>query len=225
MSEPLRVTGMVLSAVPYAEYDKRTVLLTRERGKITAFARGARRPGSALLASASPFAFGTFVVYEGRSAYTLVRAEISNYFAEIREDVAAACYACYFMEVAGYYTRENLDASAMLNLLYVTLRALSNEKLDDELIRCVFEMKAMALNGEYPYETAEDASLQESTRYALSYVLQAPLQRLYTFTLTPPVFAEFRAVQDRQNSLRIDREFKSLEILRAMEDRSSGFQK
>ena len=139
--------------------------------------------------------------------------------------MAAACYACYFMEVAGYYTRENLDASAMLNLLYVTLRALSNEKLDNELIRCVFEMKAMALNGEYPYETAEDASLQESTRYALSYVLQAPLQRLYAFTLTPPVFAEFRAVQDRQNSLRIDREFKSLEILRAMEDGNSGFQK
>lgn len=216
MSEPLKVTGMVLSAVPSGDYDKRIVLLTKERGKITAFARGARRQNSVLLAASSPFAFGVFTVYEGRSAYTLVRAEISNYFMEVKEDFQAACYGCYFMEIAEYYSRENLDGSAMLNLLYATLRALPNEQPDNELIRCVFEMKAMILNGEYPYEAAEDRSLQESTRYALAYVLHAPIQKLYSFTLTPEIFAEFRGVQDYQNRLHIDRDFKSLEILKTM---------
>ncbi|MDO4321123.1 MAG: DNA repair protein RecO [Lachnospiraceae bacterium] len=217
MSEPLKVTGMVLSAVPSGEYDKRTVILTKERGKITAFARGARRQNSILLAPASPFAFGTFTVYEGRTAYTLVRAEISNYFTEVREDFEAACYGCYFMEVAEYYTRENLDGSSVLNLLYATLRALLNEKLDNKLIRCIFEMKAMVLNGEYPYDVVNDTSLLESTRYALGYVIQSPIQKLYTFTLAPEVFAEFRRVQNRFNRLYIDREFKSLAILKAMQ--------
>lgn len=216
MSEPLRVSGMVLSAVPFGDYDKRVVLLTKERGKITAFARGARRQNSVLLAAANPFAFGVFTVYEGRSAYTLVRAEISNYFTEVKEDFETACFGCYFMEVAEYYSRENLDGSAMLNLLYATLRALPKEQPDNELIRCVFEMRAMMQNGEYPYETANDESLQEATRYALAYVLSAPVQKLYTFTLAPEIFAEFRGVQDHLNRLRIDRRFKSLDILETM---------
>lgn len=216
MSEALKVTGMVLSAVPSGEYDKRCVILTKERGKITAFARGARRPNSLLLAAANPFSFGVFTVYEGRNAYTLVQAEISNYFMEVREDFTAACYGCYFMEVAEYYTRENLDGSAVVNLLYATLRALMRENLDNELIRCIFEMKAMVLNGEYPYEVVNDTSLLESTRYALGYVIQSPIGKLYTFTLTPEVFAQFRRVQDYYNRLHIDRKFKSLEILKAM---------
>lgn len=102
----------------------------------------------------------------------------------------------------------------MLNLLYATLRALPKPEPDNELIRCVFEMRAMVQNGEYPYETASDPALQESTRYALSYVIHAPVQKLYRFTLQPEVFAEFRRVQDHYNSISIDRKFKSLEILR-----------
>ena len=216
MSEPLKVTGMVLQSAPSGEYDRRIIMLTKERGKITAFARGARRANSTLLGAAAPFSFGTFTVYEGRNAYTLSKAVISNYFMEIREDYTAACYGCYFMEVAEYYTRENLDGSDMLNLLYAALRALMNEKLDNELIRCIFEMKAMVLNGEYPYEAADDTSLLEATRYALAYVIQSPIRKLYTFTLAPEVFAEFRRVQDRFNRKNIDREFKSLAILKTL---------
>lgn len=216
MSDAIKVTGMVLSSVPSSEYDKRIVILTKERGKITAFARGARRQTSMLLAATSPFAFGIFTVYEGRNAYTLVQAEIANYFTEVKDDFEAMCYGCYFMEVADYYTRENLDASAVLNLLYATLRALIKKQLEYELIRCIFEMKAMILNGEYPYDVVNDGSLQESTRYALSYVLQSPIQKLYQFTLQPEIFREFRRVQDRFNRQKIDRGFKSLPIIKTL---------
>ena len=99
MDDKIALTGIVLIAAPIGESDKRLVLLTRERGKVTVFARGARRPGNPFLAAANTFAFGTFYVKEARTAYQLVQTEIRNYFREITEDVEAACYGSYFSGV------------------------------------------------------------------------------------------------------------------------------
>ena len=114
MLDSTAVTGMVIGTSPINEYDRRVVLLTKERGKITAFARGARRQYSAMLAGTQLFAFGTFRVIEGKNAYTLVSAEIMNYFEAIPREPLRACYASYFLEMAGYYGRENNNEVELL---------------------------------------------------------------------------------------------------------------
>ena len=214
-SQTYTVTGMVLSAAPVGDYDKLVVLLTRERGKIRAFARGARSPGSALMAAANAFAFGEFQIYEGRTSYTMSQASIQNYFGELMTDFEGACYGQYFLEFADYYTRENADGSDFLKLAYQSLRALLVPSLPRKLVRYIYELKAMTYSGECPqtFEQFSDWNLNPSTEYALQYVVAASVEKLYTFLLTEEVFAEFARVVTWLRKHYVEHRFKSLEIL------------
>ena len=214
-SQTYTVTGMVLSAAPVGDYDKLVVLLTRERGKIRAFARGARRPGSALMAAANAFAFGEFQIYEGRTSYTMSQASIQNYFGELMTDFEGACYGQYFLEFADYYTSENADGSDFLKLAYQSLRALLVPSLPRKLVRYIYELKAMTYSGECPqtFEQFSDWNLNPSTEYALQYVVAASVEKLYTFLLTEEVFAEFARVVTWLRKHYVEHRFKSLERL------------
>lgn len=209
------MTGIVLSAAPAGEYDKLVVLLTKERGKIRAFARGARRPGNQLMAAANVFAFGEFQIYEGRTSYTISQASIQNYFSELMQDFEGACFGQYFLEFAGYYTRENADGRDYLRLVYQSLRALSVPSLPRILVRYIYELKAMVYSGECPqtFEQFEDWKLNPSTLYALRYVVASPVGKLYTFVLSDEVCQEFARVITWLREKYVGQKFKTLEIL------------
>ena len=211
MREQVILTGMVIKSAPAGEYDRRLVILTCEREKITAFARGARRPGSTLMASSAPFVFGTFALYEGRDAYSLVSVDVQNYFREITEDMEAACYGSYFLEFADYYGRENLEAVETLKLLYQSLRALLKSAIPNRLVRAVFELKLMEINGEYMEKPL--GRLEDSTIYTWEYVLASPVEKLYTFTLSDEVLKELGKLMGRYLDVYVAHRFKSLEIL------------
>ena len=206
---------MILKQMPIGEYDRRICLLTKERGKISAFARGARKPGSKMAAGTNPFSFGTFKLYEGKNSYTVAEADIQNYFEELRTDYIGACYGMYFAEVADYYTRENNDEREMMKLLYQSLRALCAPSLPDRLIKCIFEIKAIAVNGEFP-GLPNDRRVTETAAYTIKYIVTSPVEKLYTFTVTDPVLEELEALSELYRTYFMEKEFKSLEILKTL---------
>ena len=215
MQDRIKVLGIVLKAEPIGEYDRRVVILTREKGKISAFARGARKPTSAFLAPTSPFTFGTFELYAGRNSYSVCDISADCYFEELRQDFEGAYYGMYFLELADYCTRENNDEREVLKLLYQSLRALLVPSLPRKLVRYIYELKAMTYSGECPqtFEQFSDWNLNPSTEYALQYVVAASVEKLYTFLLTEEVFAEFARVVTWLRKHYVEHRFKSLEIL------------
>lgn len=138
---------MVLSTMPIGDYDKRLVILTKERGKIAVFAKGARRQNSAFLACSQPFTFGKFQIYEGRNSYSLSLAKVDDYFEDVIMNLEAAYYGMYFCELSGYFANENEDSTKMLNLLYISLKALLKESIGMKLVRYIFELKLLTING------------------------------------------------------------------------------
>ncbi len=211
MKDTIVANGIVLSTMPIGEYDKRLLLLTRELGKVSVFARGARRPNSPLIGAAVLFAFGSFELSEGRSAYSLRNAQIREHFDWVSQDMEALCFGSYFAEISDYYGRENIDGTEAVKLLYWALRALRNDKLSRTLIRRVFEMKAMQLEGEYFEEPK--AELPEPARKAWRYVLENPQEKLFRFVLDGESEEAFGRAVEQMKQTFIERQFRSLQVL------------
>lgn len=206
------VTGIVLSATPIGDYDKRLVILTKEYGKISAFARGARKPTGTLVAAANPFACGQFEIFEGKSSYSVMSFNAKNYFRELTADPEAAYYGFYFLEICDYYAREFGDEREMLSLLYCSLKALCSEVLSHNLVRRVFELKVMWINGELP--DAKQMNISDSDlNYTINYILNSPVEKLYSFTLTDELLNKLSQLADYYRMRIIDKRLNSLEIL------------
>lgn len=216
MQEFVLLTGMIIKSEPIGEYDRRVVILTKERGKISAFARYSRKPGNKLMAPTNPFSFGQFRLYASRSSYNMSEAEISNYFEELREDFVGAYYGMYFLEICDYYTRENNDEIGMLKLLYQSLRALTSKSFDNHLVRCIFELKSIMINGEFPQITS-NTNLGDATIYTIDYIMRTPIEKLYSFTVKNEVLNELELFCRRICKRLLDKDFKSLEILENIE--------
>ena len=218
MTETVEANGIVLSSMPVGEADRRLLVLTKELGKISLFARGARRPTSPLVSATRPFAFGRFFLYSGRDSYTLNRAEITEHFETVVMDVEASAYGMYFLELAGRFSQENVDEGALLALLYYSLRALTNERIPKKLAMRIFEMKALTLEGFAPEFTegegfAERYRLSKSAVYALNYIERTEIPKLFTFTVTDEVLTEMGRASEDLLARALDRPLKSRDFI------------
>ncbi|MGN0438403.1 MAG: DNA repair protein RecO [Lachnospiraceae bacterium] len=245
MRDKIELTGIILSSMPVGDYDKRIVILTKERGKITAFARGARKPNSPYLGISEPFNFGVFTLSEGYDAYHLAGADIKEYFLDVKNDIEGICYATYFCDILEYLCVDGYGDTNVLNLIYITLKSLTKSDVSKKLIRRIFELKILDYDG-----VGFDAShcmkcncdkleafylpgngflcekcavqienvkyVSQTAIYTLQYILSAPLKKLYTFQVNEEIYLEIESIIDGYFKKHVNKNFKSLEILSVM---------
>ncbi len=211
MQSLITVLGMIIKSEPIKEFDRRLVILTRERGKITVFAKGARRQNNRFLATTTPFCFGEFVLFPGSSAYSLSEANITCYFEEIRDDFENMLYGMYFLELADYYTRENKEDAALLKLLYQSLKVLSLDTFEHRFVQAVYEIKMIMCNGEF--RGIPEGDNLKGIDKVLHYLWTEKPEKVYSFLLNEELTAELIEVAKRARTESVGKTMNSLQML------------
>ena len=108
--------AIILKNMDYRESDKIIHLFTEKEGKLSALARGVKKPKSSLRACVQPFCHSFFHFHRGREMELITQGRLMEFYANTREDISRLLYAVYIMEL--------LDKSLLIKclcLIYTTI--------------------------------------------------------------------------------------------------------
>lgn len=163
--------AFVLKSRKYNEADSLLVLFSRKMGRISAVAKGSRRAKSQMLAGIQPFCYSHFLLYQGRSMYTVNQVDTLKTFYPLREDYRRLTYASYLVELIEIEIREEQSHPQLFNLFGKALSLLSEETTEIETLIRSFELQFMTVCGYEPnlfYCTHCQKSTEEKWYFSLS---------------------------------------------------------
>ncbi len=160
------ISGVILRETPIGESDKMMTVLTAKYGRISVYARGAKRLKSPLFSAAQLFSYSEMTVSKTNSAYNLRTADLIESFYHIRDTLEGAALAGYIADVAADIAVEGADETALTRLVLNCFHAIATGKKPLDQIKAVFELRAAAEAGFMPNLVAcEDCGESELETY------------------------------------------------------------
>lgn len=141
--------GIVLRTRNLGEADKICVIYSREEGKLSAVARGSRRPKSRLLSVSQPFTHARYLFYRGRSLDTIRQGEIIDSFRAVREDLTRMAIASYAAELIDVSVDERQPSALLFETILSAWTLFANAS-DPETALLWFELKLLDQLGYRP---------------------------------------------------------------------------
>lgn len=133
-----------------SDSDKLVTILTRKNGVIRAFAKNVKNIKNKNFSAIQLFAYSDFNIYKGRDKYIINEASLKDCFWDLRTDIKKVALAQYFCEVILNLVLENCESENILRLMLNSLYYLANSRLDDKLIKSVFELRILSMSGYMP---------------------------------------------------------------------------
>jgi len=165
----VKTEGIVLKNMKYKENDGILTVFARKLGKISVMARGARSSKSQHLAGAQPLCYSDFVLYKGKSMYTLNNVDpIHNHY-KLREDLDALSIASFFIELVDTVTIEGQSNNRLFTLFVESLGALEKKEGDLSLHILRFLLQFLKFSGYEPYlKACNQCGTKSSSRWVLN---------------------------------------------------------
>lgn len=147
-----RAEAIVLRTHKLGEADRIITLLTRERGKIRAVAKGVRRTKSKFGARLEPFSRVDLLVFEGKSLDIITQAESLNaYGQDLALDYSLWTAGQTMLETADRLTPEDsISAEAQYLLLVGALRTLVTGEHASSLVLDAYLLRSLSMAGYSP---------------------------------------------------------------------------
>jgi len=147
-----RDEAVVLRAQKLGEADRIITLLTRERGKVRAVAKGVRKTRSRLGSRVEPFMLVDVQLYEGRSLDIVTQVEtIGVYGLAIAEDYARYTAGTAMLETTDRLVENEREPALQLFLLLAgALRTLAAGRHAAGLVLDAYLLRALAVAGWAP---------------------------------------------------------------------------
>lgn len=144
-----RATAVVLRRINIGETDRVLTLYTRERGKLSAIAKGARKAMSKLAGATEPFTYGRYFLAIGRDLDVLTQVEVRESFPSVRKDLKRIAHATYLVELVNALVEEREGNYDLFDTLLSSLYLIEAE-VDPEIVARHFELQVMSLMGYRP---------------------------------------------------------------------------
>lgn len=144
-----RTTGIVLRRRDFDEADRLLTVLSRDRGKLSLLAKGARKITSRKAPHVDLFRQVDLLVHQGRNFGIISQAESVHCFNAVCEDLTRLAAAHYLAELTDAFVAEGDEAEGVYHLLLATLRWL-DEGGDPRVAQRYFEMHLLDLAGYRP---------------------------------------------------------------------------
>ncbi len=151
-----KTNALVLKRISLGETDKILTLFTREYGKFSAIAKGARRTTSRIAGATEPLLFVRYLLGEGMNLDVVTQAEVRDSFPVLKSDFGLYLRATYACELLDKLTPERDPSSAAFDLLLSALYVLQRA-VDPDAALHAYELQLMSLVG---YEPRLDACVR-----------------------------------------------------------------
>jgi len=146
----LRTKGIVIKEVNTGEADKIISIFSIKNGKLTAAARGSRRPKSRLAASTQFLCYSDFMLYKGKDMYQVNSGDVIEPFYSIRNDIVKLTYSAHMVDIINDVVQENQPSVRVLQLFLNSLHMLANTDRPPDLITRIFELRLLSIIGYAP---------------------------------------------------------------------------
>ncbi|MCL2406597.1 MAG: DNA repair protein RecO [Defluviitaleaceae bacterium] len=172
--------GICIKTQDVSESDRRLTLLLLDRGRVTCYARGAKKTGSKFHAAAQVFAYSEFVLFEGPNFYSLAQCELKQNFYGVRADYDRLCLAAHIMELAEQMLMPDVPCQNALRVIYFALQKLAVPASDALRTAAVFELKFLQGEGFIDNELPKiPANFSVQAKNAVAEILNADIRQAF----------------------------------------------